>query len=449
MVSKLSSLLLLFFTLSVATSAQTLAPKNNDDKGVDKRTAQALFEDANGYLGRKYQDFNKKNLPYDPKLESQTKKEQVALALSNAALLKSRGELKGEDLYYLGLLYHIASDADNALAAMRLFVKHNPDGQKPQGARNVIVLYSIRKDLVADAEATVEEYTRHQPQDPDERYRMEFLITDFHMRAKNYPAMVTHAKAMSSAAREFALKNKTEIFKRDDMLLKSALMLSDAYVRTEQDQLAIDTFEELRRMALGYPSGNLYKQATGRLLSMFPAADLGKVFVNPSAVPTTTPPELVSKHWIDSDPLKLSQLRGKVVLLDFWAPWCGPCRITFPKLQQWHQAYSGKGLTIIGVTKFFGHDDESRLTPGEELVYLKEFKTQNKLPYAFLVDDTDTNDFNYGVFSIPMSFLIDRRGVVRFIGAGAGEAENEKLGQMIKKLLDEPAEARNETEAKK
>jgi hypothetical protein len=83
------------------------------------------------------------------------------------------------------------------------------------------------------------------------------------------------------------------------------------------------------------------------------------------------------------------------------------------------------------------------LTPDEELVYLREFKKRNRLPYGFVVDDSNTNDFNYGVFSIPMSFLIDRRGVIRFISVGAGEAEIAELGKMIKKLIDEPAEEKS------
>jgi hypothetical protein len=66
--------LILFVTVS--TFAQGLAPSNPDLK-PDTRPAQALYEDANGYLGRKYQEFNKQKLPYDPKLEAQTKKSRL------------------------------------------------------------------------------------------------------------------------------------------------------------------------------------------------------------------------------------------------------------------------------------------------------------------------------------------------------------------------------------
>jgi hypothetical protein len=93
---------------------------------------------------------------------------------------------------------------------------------------------------------------------------------------------------------------------------------------------------------------------------------------------------------------------------------------------------------ILGLTNYYGQVNGQRLTPGEELAYLREFKKRNRLAYGFVVADTHANDLNYGVFSIPMSFLIDRQGVVRFIASGADESEITALGQMIKKLMDEP-----------
>src|SRR5215471_12284687 len=99
----------LFFTLlflTASTFGQT--PSANDAAKTDDRPAQALYEDANGYLGRRYQEFNKQNLPYDPKLEAKTRKEQHDLAVKNATILAGRGELKDDDLFYLGMLHHLA-----------------------------------------------------------------------------------------------------------------------------------------------------------------------------------------------------------------------------------------------------------------------------------------------------------------------------------------------------
>ena len=65
---------------------------------VDNRPAQALYEDANGYLGKAYAEFNRQKLGYDAKLEARTKQEQKDLAVYNADLLAARKDLKGDDL---------------------------------------------------------------------------------------------------------------------------------------------------------------------------------------------------------------------------------------------------------------------------------------------------------------------------------------------------------------
>jgi thiol-disulfide isomerase/thioredoxin len=193
----------------------------------------------------------------------------------------------------------------------------------------------------------------------------------------------------------------------------------------------------LRRLAIEIPSGNLYKLATLRLYMLDPAIDIPKIFEEPAVMAKALPPEITGTQWIDQTPVKLSELRGKIVLLDFWAHWCGPCQVTLPQLTRWHQKYKDKGLVILGITKYYGHGGQQPMTPGEELVYLREFKKRYRLPYGIVVGEKDLNESNYGVNSIPMSFLIDRKGVLRYISPGASEEEIESLGRMIQKLIDE------------
>ena len=431
-------ILVFLLLLSAAPSfAQALDAKTDEAAKADDRPAQALYEDANGYLGRRYQEFNKQKLPYDPKLEAQTRKEQQDLAVKNAAILKARTHLSKEDLYYLGMLQHLAGEADNALTTMRLVLKDDPDGYQAQGARNIVVLYAVRKGLLDEAKAAVEKYTHHKPQSADDRYRMEFLLADAYMRGKDYASMTTHAKEMLAAAKEFGNVNKTNPFKRDEMLIKSGALLADAYVKSNHKADAFKTLAGLVQLSFQLPSGNLYKLAMYRLALLQPSAEELDKLLAGTASWKATPPEIIASQWIEQTPVKLSELRGKVVLLDFWAHWCGPCRITLPNLSRWHETYKDKGLVILGLTTYYGHGGGRPMTPGEELAYLREFKKRNRLPYGIVVDESQTNDVNYGVNSIPMSFLIDRKGVLRYISPGANDEEIEALGSMIKKLVEE------------
>jgi thiol-disulfide isomerase/thioredoxin len=268
---------------------------------------------------------------------------------------------------------------------------------------------------------------------------MEALLTDAFNRAKDYERMAAHAKEMASAATLAAQSKEIGGFKRDEKLFTSASLLAEAYIKLNRKEEAIATIKDLVKLSVTLPSGNLYKLSRIRLAGLDPSADLQKVWALVSDVSANDAPEIVGSQWIDQEPVKLSELHGQVVLLDFWAHWCGPCQYVFPKLQRWHESYKDKGLIILGLTHYFGWAEGRKATAEEEVAYLRSFKKKNRLPYGVVVANTSVNEQNYGVSSIPMSFLIDRSGNVRFIAVGANEQETTALGKMIKQLLDEPS----------
>jgi thiol-disulfide isomerase/thioredoxin/tetratricopeptide (TPR) repeat protein len=150
--------------------------------------------------------------------------------------------------------------------------------------------------------------------------------------------------------------------------------------------------------------------------------------------------------WVNGEPLTADALKGKVVLLDFFAVWCGPCIATFPHLREWHDEYADKGLAIIGVTNYYkyGWDEEAsrpkreaELEPEAERAAMEHFVKHHELrhPIAY-VTDRDLQQ-HYFVSGIPHAVVIDRQGKVRLFRIGSGEANAADLKKAIEESLAE------------
>ena len=426
----------------LCTSLQVFAQSGRKDAALtarDTRTAHAIYEDANGYVARKFEEYERQRVPYDKLLEEKTYRERRDAAARNAELLSSRTGLAGEDLYYLGLLYRLAENDTKALDAFRRYLSAIPagaGGEHIQNARLESTSIAIRKDLLSEAEKFFAEYGKSEPLSIDDKIRVEIEFSSAYRRMNNIEQALLHGSEAFKAAKLFEPKSDIGHAQKRQVLSVVPQFLAKIYLELKKTDEAVAVLNEARRLALALPSAAVYRKALVGLLDMKQPFESIKA-IDRTEAPTTTAPELNVQEWVDQSPVKLSDLRGSVVLLDFWAHWCGPCIATFPRLSSWHEKYKDKGFVILGLTQYFGEAEGRAMKPEEELSFLRRFKKKHRLPYGFAISNTVANDSRYGVSSFPSAFLLDRKGVVRFITIGASAIEGKALEEMIKKLLDE------------
>jgi thiol-disulfide isomerase/thioredoxin len=129
-----------------------------------------------------------------------------------------------------------------------------------------------------------------------------------------------------------------------------------------------------------------------------------------------------------SVPTDVSALRGRVVLLDFWATWCIPCQVVAPQLSALQQRYGAQGLTVLGITTEDARDVAS-------------FVGRKQMRYSVGVDAEAETSRRYGVVSLPTLVAIDRRGVVREIFIGYDPSGEARVESTLRGLLAEPVDA--------
>ena len=129
---------------------------------------------------------------------------------------------------------------------------------------------------------------------------------------------------------------------------------------------------------------------------------------------------------LEGEDVVLTGLKGNVVLLDFWATWCGPCRESIPHLIDLHKTYQGKGFKIVGLSIDKEKDADA----------LRHFVKSLDIPYA-IVPAPENVVRQYGVTGIPATFLIDREGNIRERIVGFNNTIAKHLAARISDLIEE------------
>ena len=400
--------------------------------------AAALYEDASKFLERRFAEYERKRVPFSRALEAETRAEQRELAAAHAARLAARGRLKGADHFYLALLYQLAGKAAESVAAARLFVREAKEAERgrAQQARQIAAAQLAGLGRLAEAEAALAEYERGAPTSGVELFRLRVALMRGYEREKKLDSAAAHAAAAFRLAKLPATAG-SDYVQRSAYINSSGVSLANLLLQQKRDADALAVMKEMLALGLSLPSAHVYANAVELLFESGHAGVVEKSFAEPAAAGGGDAPELEVAQWIDHQPVKLADLRGRVVLLDFWATWCGPCRVTMPQLSRLHARYESRGLTVVGLTQLEGVALGTARSEAEELGQLRAFKRELKLPYGFAVSTDAANHLRYGVRVIPTAFLIDRRGRVRYIDAGASESSDESLARVIERLLEE------------
>ncbi|MCK5004613.1 MAG: TlpA family protein disulfide reductase [Candidatus Aminicenantes bacterium] len=149
-------------------------------------------------------------------------------------------------------------------------------------------------------------------------------------------------------------------------------------------------------------------------------------------------PSISAETWVNSTALSLDKLKGKVVIIDFWAPWCSPCRAVIPGLIEEYGKRKDDGLVVIGFTKLYGsyRDDmqnAGKVDRDKEIELIKGFVERFKIDYPVAISDEGADFDSYMISGIPTMIFIDRDGNVDYIKIGSGNHNSVK--EKIEELL--------------
>ena len=178
-------------------------------------------------------------------------------------------------------------------------------------------------------------------------------------------------------------------------------------------------------MAFGLATGN--RNLSTLVFSVCMA--LSAILITPSVQASSVKlseeaPDFTLKS-LGGDNLRLEEYRGQVVLINFWASWCGPCRQEMPILDRLHQRYEDTGFAVLGVNV------EGEVAPAQKIV------DKTNVTFPVLIDEGQIVSQLYDLEAMPSTVVVDRDGRVRYVHRGYKPGDEAKYVEVVKALIRE------------